>query len=103
MQEPISPRQQVAINLADTVIFGGLTNPFGGTVTKAEANGKAFWEVSYSRPAILDGSIRVYSPNFILVSWQTSIRAMVAKGSQVFKSEHAAKEFLIDKFVRPFL
>lgn len=103
MTDAVSPRQQIAINLADTVIFGELTNPYGGTVAKASANGKDFWEVSYSKPKILDGSIRVYGPGFILVTWQTAIRDMVPKGSQAFKSEHAAKEFLIDKFIRRFL
>jgi hypothetical protein len=97
----ISPRQQVALNLADTCIFGGLNDAYGVSCEKStDAKGKVYWSVLFCKARILDGVIRVYSPNFIMVTWQTAIRDLPAKGKEVFRSEATAKEFLVSSFIK---
>lgn len=98
--EAISPRQQVARNLADTCVFGGLTDSYGVNLTKsADAKGMEYWSVTFCKAGTLDGDIRVYSPNFILVTWQTANRSMAHRGREVFRSEYLAKEFLGKNFI----
>jgi hypothetical protein len=99
--EAISPRQQVARNLADTCVFGGLTDSYGVNVTKsADGKGKEYWSVTFCKARVLDGEIRVYSPNFILITWQTAFRTMAPRGREVFRSEYTAKEFLVKNFIK---
>ena len=89
----ISPRQQVALNLADTCIFGGLNDAYGVSCEKStDARGKTYWSVLFCKTRILDGVIRVYSPNFIVIIWQ--------KGKEVFRSEADAKKFLVNTFIK---
>lgn len=97
----VSPRQQVAQNLSDTCVCGGLNDSYGVSVEKGEDKGKSFWLVTFCKARVLDGIIRVYSPNFIQVKWQTGFRDMAARGSEVFKSESAAKAFITNSFIRP--
>jgi len=92
----MSPRQEVAQNLAETCIFADLNDSYGVSVSKTEENGKAYWGVTFAKARILDGIIRVYSPNFIQVKWQGMGSN---RGSEVFRSESAAKEFIQRKFV----
>lgn len=97
----MSPRQQVAQNLADTCMFGDLNDVYGVSVEKStDKGGKAHWSVLFCKARVLDGAIRVYSPNFIMITWQTAYRDLPAKGKEVFRSEAAAKEFLIKSFVK---
>lgn len=97
----MSPRQQVAENLAETCMFGGLNESYGVNIAKGTSNsGKDYWGVTFAKARVLDGSIEVYSPNFIVVKWQTSFRDMAAKGRELFKSESAAKSFITANFIR---
>lgn len=93
----MSPREQVADNLAETCIFGGLNDSYG--VSKArgtDKKGKSYWSVTFAKARVLDGVLHVYSPNFILIKWQGMGDS---KTLQVFRSEQAAKDFIIRKFV----
>lgn len=101
MIETMSPRQEVAQNLADTCVFGGLNDSYGVSVTKSEEKGKTFWSVTFAKARILDGVIKVYSPKFILVKWRAAICDLPAHGQEVFRSEADAKSFLIRQFVQP--
>lgn len=94
-----SEREQIAHNLADTCVFGGLNESYGVNCIKAtNAKGKTYWSVTFAKARTLDGDIQVYSPTFILVRWQTAIRDLPAKGSIVAKSEAEAKE-LLQRFI----
>jgi hypothetical protein len=96
----ISPRQQVAENLADTCRFGGLNDSYGVNVAKAKSkSGKEHWGITFAKAAILDGAIEVYSPNFIVVIWQTAIRDLPSRGRELFKSEADAKTFITKTFI----
>ena len=97
----MSIRQQIAQNLVDTCVFGGLNEVYGVDLKKTEDKGKTFWTSTFCKARITDGVIRVYSPNFIMIKWQTALRDMPHKGQEVFRSEASAKEFLIKNFVRP--
>lgn len=98
----MSIRQQVAQNLADTCIFGGLNEVYGVNVEKTtdSKSKKTFWSVTFCQSRVTDGVIRVYSPSFIMVKWQTGDRSLAAKGQEVFHSEEAAKTFLVKNFVK---
>ena len=96
----VSPRQQVALNLADTCVMGGLNDSYGVNVSKSQdAKGKEYWSVTFAKARTLDGNIRVYSPTFILIEWQTADRSLPAKGREVFRSEDEAKSFLQRTFI----
>ncbi len=99
MVETMSPRQQVAQNLADTCVFGGLNDSYGVSLAKSEEKGKSFWSVTFCRARFLDGVIKVYSPNFILIKWQGRVANLPARGQEVFRSEASAKDFIISNFV----
>jgi hypothetical protein len=101
MIEAMSLRQQVAQNLAETCIFGGLNDSYGVSLQKAtDKKGKQHWSVLFCKARILDGVIRIYSPGFIMISWQTAIRTLPEKGMKVFKNEYEAKDFLVNTFVK---
>lgn len=95
-----SPRQDVAQELVETIMFGGLDEVYGCNMSKETDNkGKSYYSVSFCKARNLDGVVKVYSPKFVLVKWQTQYRDMPAKGQQVFKNVWDAKSFL-QKFVR---
>ena len=97
----ISPRQQVAQDLADACIFGDLNDSYGVSLEKAtDAKGKTYWSVLFCKARVLDGVIRVYSPSFIMITWKTSYRDLPANGKEIFRSETDAKQFLISSFVK---
>lgn len=94
-----SEREQIARNLAETCVFGGLNEAYGVLCQKAtNQKGKTYWSVTFAKARTLDGSIQVYSPTFILISWQTANRDLPATGRQVLKSEDEARDFLA-KFI----
>jgi hypothetical protein len=98
----MSIRQQVAQNLADTCVFGGLNDSYGVNVEKSSdpKSKKTFWSVTFAVARVTDGVIRVYSPNFIMIKWQTADRTLRSKGQEIFHSEDGAKTFLIRNFVK---
>jgi len=97
-----SPREEVADGLADTCVFGGLNESYGVSKAKGEANGKSFWTITFAKARTLDGVIKVYSPTFIQIKWQGALAkaaGLAYEGSEVLKSELAAKKFLTDHFI----
>jgi hypothetical protein len=96
----MSPRESVAHELADTCRLGGLNESYGVNVDKVEDGLRSYWNVTFAKNRILDGVIRVYSPNFILVKWQTAIRTIPRKGSQRFADTQEAKSFITQTFIQ---
>jgi hypothetical protein len=93
-----SLRHQVAINLMDTCIFGALNDSYGVSCEKAtDSKGKAHWSVLFCKARVLDGVIRVYSERYILITWQGLGER---NGKQVCRSEHEAKGFLVNRFIK---
>ncbi|HRC95212.1 MAG TPA: hypothetical protein PK317_00285 [Coprothermobacter proteolyticus] len=96
-----SPREDVAQELLETVVFGGLDEVYGASKEKrTDAKGKSYWDVSFCKARTVDGTVKVYSEKFILVKWQTQFRDMPHQGQEVFKNVNAAKSFLVKSFVR---
>lgn len=95
-----SPRQDVAQELVETIMFGGLDEVYGCNMSKEiDAKGKSYYSLTFCKARSLDGVVKVYSPKFVLVKWQTQYRDMSPKGQEVFKNVWDAKSFL-QKFVR---
>jgi hypothetical protein len=98
----ISQRQQVAQNLADLCVFGGLNDSYGVSIKKTtDPKGKSYWAVTFCKARFLNGHISVYSPYFIFISWQALDSNY--KGREVLKNETAAKDFITDRFIKRFL
>lgn len=97
----MSLRQQVAHNLAETCVFGALNDSYGVSVERAtDKSGKNHWSVLFCKARILDGVIRIYSERYILITW-TGMGDR--NGSYIARSEIEAKEFLLQKFIKPLL
>ncbi len=97
----MSPRQQVAQNLAELCVFGDLNDAYGVSCERAtDSKGKPHWLVLFCKARVLDGVIRVYSDRFILITWKGMGQR---DGKQVCRSADEAKEFLINTFIKKFL
>jgi len=99
-----SPREEVADGLAETCVCGGLNDSYGVSLAKTTENGKTYWLVTFAKARTLDGVIRVYSPTFIQIRWQGALAkaaGLAFTGTEVFRSDMAARRFLIDHFINP--
>jgi hypothetical protein len=92
-----SARQQIAERLAEFVSHNRMAEIFGGDVTLSKD--KRYYNVLFSRARTLDGGIRVYSPKFIQIGWQTMYQTVGARGSVVVESVDAAEQWLKAAFV----
>jgi hypothetical protein len=101
--DAMSPRQQVAVALADTCVCGDLNESYGVSVVKTkDGKGKDHWCVTFAKARYLDGLIKVYSPGFILIKWMgaaAKVSGLAFDGSMLCRSEHEAKDFIINHFV----
>jgi hypothetical protein len=61
----MSARSEAAARFVEFVTQHGLDRVFGGDNGYGE--GKKYRSILFDRPALLDGSIRVYNPKFILI------------------------------------
>ena len=55
--------------------------------------------LTFCKSNVLDGDIRIYSPNFIQIRYETAYRDLPHKDSRVFVSETDALQFLKSAFV----
>jgi hypothetical protein len=94
-----SIRHSVAEEIAESCRFGDLNDSYGVLVSKGEANGKSFWSVTFCKAVNLDGEVRIYSPNFILIKWTTRYKHLPKNGSQKFSDVDSAKLFIQKNFV----
>lgn len=60
-------RRAIAEKIADLISDKGLTQPFGGEVYHGNSEGRTYHGVTFAIPRLLDGEVRVYGPNFILI------------------------------------
>jgi hypothetical protein len=93
----MSPRNQLALDIARVIVDGGLTQPFGGDVSLVKQP-RPHYSVAFSKPRILDGSVEVYAPMFVVVSWETAIRDLPHRGKRVYTADNA-KRFIQLAFV----
>lgn len=64
----MSERNDACQQIATAIIENNLANPFGGDVEQS-GDRRAYY-TAFSVPAILDGTVKLYSPKFILVQCQ---------------------------------
>ena len=86
-----SERQELAERLAQVIIDTGMTRPFGGHVTKSKSS---TYDVMFSMPRTMDGLVRVYSPNFILIMCAGEASPGGGRWREVYTTEQDAEDFL---------
>jgi hypothetical protein len=77
---------QIAIKLTDL----GLNEVYGCI---AGLRGR-FYDITFCKARVTDGSIHYYSDKFVQVKWQTAYRDMQRNGSAVFESVDNALDFV---------
>ena len=86
----------VVNNLVDTCVCGDLNDLQAVTKERAiDAKGKSHWSIAFSTSRGLSGEIKVYKPNYICISWQTTGSGSPVAASKVCLSEFEAKEVLM--------
>lgn len=84
-----SQREEVAMQLADTIAFGGLSTPHRGHHRTEHA-----WIIYFERKGVIEGSIHVYTSKSITIQWKAGLK----KGSE---SCHKAQEVI--EFFRKYI
>lgn len=92
----MSAREQVASEIESYLVELGLNEVYG--VVSGLSEDKKYRYATFCKARILDGVVHVYGPKFIQVRWETAIRRLPHRGSEVFRSLEAAKEFLRENF-----
>lgn len=95
--KPPSARELLAERIAAFISRYNLDNPYGGDV--ALDRSRQFYNVLFSYPGNLDGVVKVYSPRFIQVKYQTRYLDLPNQDSRIFTSEKNALDFLKAAFV----
>jgi hypothetical protein len=88
-------RTKIMERIVDFCVKHDMNEVYGIIETSA---GK-YRSMTICKSSILDGEIKIYSPKFIQVKWQTAIRALPENGSRVFESESDTLAFLKAAFV----
>ena len=91
-------RKILANDMEQFLIENDLNEVYGTDVNKRTANGKTFYSVIFCKARATDGEVRIYSPNFIQVRWQTQVRRLPHQGSIIAKSVTEAKDFIKNNF-----
>jgi hypothetical protein len=91
----MSARQDLAQRIADFILGHEMTTPYGGDVIKDTNR----YTILFSKPGVLDGSVNVYGPKFIQISYSTAYRDLPHRDHRVFESEADALAFLNKAFV----
>lgn len=97
--KPPSERQLLCERIAEFLRTNDLCTPYGGDVSLFKGQGRPRYTVAFSKPRILDGTVEVYSPTYVLVRWITAVRALPHADGYVFESEQTAQDFLRLAFV----
>ena len=85
----------IAERIAAYITQIGLDNPYGGAASK---HGRS-WDIGFSKPGVVDGTVHVFGPRFIQIKYKTRIRELPSRDSRVFLGEWDAKVFLELAFV----
>lgn len=95
----MSAREEVQTQVVDALREMGLDEVYGVTDgTMKDSKGKSYRFATFCKARITDGMVKIYSPTFILVSWQTANRTMPSRGSEVFRSVDSAMTFVRESF-----
>lgn len=67
---------------------------------RTNPKGRKYLSVSFCKARVLDGTLNMYSRNFVQVKWQTAFRDMPHNGSEVLTSVEDALDFIKRSFAR---
>ena len=99
MAESHESRETLANEMAEYCHELGLDDSYGISITKRKPpNKRSYWSVLFCRARTLDGEVRIYGAGFIQIRFQTAIRSLPHKHSEIFKSPLMAKQALTDWF-----
>ena len=90
-----SPRYLIAKRIADWIVEHRFTTPFGGDITKSDD--RRAYCILFARPRTLDGLVRVFGPQFIMVDTQGPL----GQGRRVYDSVEHALAFMAGGVRRP--
>ena len=96
----MSARSELAEKIGKELIELGLNEVYGVMVGKSNEGGKPHYSINFCQARYTDGVVKVYSPKFILVKWQTAFRDMPNRGQEKFDNEESAINFIKASFVR---
>ena len=91
----MSEREELMGRIVEFCGANGLNEVYG----IIEANVGKYRSLTICKARILDGEIKIYSPKFIQVKWQTAIRALPERDSKVFTSAEHTIAFLKAAFI----
>jgi hypothetical protein len=85
----------IAERLGAWITQNRLDNPFGGAASKSGRS----WNIGFSKPGTVSGTVKVFGPRFIQVKYKTPLRDLPKQDSRVFLHERDAALFLQWAFV----
>jgi hypothetical protein len=85
----------IAERLARWITQHRLDDPFGGNASKSGRS----WDIGFSKPGTVAGTVKVFGPRFIQVKYKTPLRDLPNRDSRVFLTERDAALFLQWAFV----
>ena len=95
-----SPRLSCAEKLAEFINQNGLANPYGGEVNRGiDRKNRAYYAVSFSALANIDGVVSVYSPKYFVVKFTTRYKFLPANTTVLFKHHEDLFAFIKAAFV----
>lgn len=95
----MSIRQEIAEDFGTFLEGLGLNDSYGVIVGKVAKDGfRPYYTATFCKSRILDGSVDVYGPNFILVKYTTTIRHLPRNERLKFDNIDSAKEFIKKNF-----
>jgi hypothetical protein len=93
----MSERQEIMNRVADFMHKNGMGQVY---FDSGLSQCKRYRYVIGARPRVLDVSIRVYGPKFLLIEYQTAYRILPNNDRRVFTSEDDLLNFLYYAFVK---
>ena len=88
----MSERSEVAEKIAAFIVTNHLCDVYGGSVELS--SDKKYRSVGFSKPASLDGEVRIYGPHFIMVRWTARYLNIPPDGVRIFGSVGDALTFM---------
>jgi|TARA_B110000444_G_scaffold253260_1_gene283824 hypothetical protein len=92
----MSQREDILRRLVDILQEKGLGEVYG--IIEGISPDNKYRSATFCQAKVTDGEVRVYGPKFIQVNWTTANRSLPHKGSEIFKSEEDAINFIKNTF-----
>lgn len=94
-EDVMSEREEIQNRFVEWFVDNELAEVYGALTGQQ----KQYRSVTFCKSAILNGEVRIYSPKWILVTWDTTIKSLSENGKKKFNNEEDAKEFIKHHFV----